>query len=89
VQVQVHTVLFEAVLQFALTTRLCYIFSSSSFIEYFFFIYICFCSLYNHYENGTLKSVKDMKGYQKIAIAMNGGTSENWNDSSLVRTTNC
>jgi hypothetical protein len=42
--------------------------------------------LYNHYEDGTLKSVTDMKGYQKVAIAFNGGTSEHWNDPSKVRT---
>jgi hypothetical protein len=41
-------------------------------------------SLYNHYEDGSLKSVTDMKGYQKIAIAFNGGTSEHWNDPSKV-----
>lgn len=41
-------------------------------------------SLYNHFENGSLASVLDMKGYQKIAIAFNGGTSENWNDPSQV-----
>jgi hypothetical protein len=27
-----------------------------------------------------------MKGYQKVAIAFNGGTSEHWNDPSKVRT---
>lgn len=41
-------------------------------------------SLYNHYENGSLASVLQMKGVQKIAIAFNGGTAENWNDPSKV-----
>lgn len=45
---------------------------------------ICCCSLYNHYEDGSLRSVADMKGYQKIAIAFNGGTSEHWNDPEKV-----
>jgi hypothetical protein len=50
----------------------------------FFFFLTSFPSLYNHYEDGSLKSVTDMKGYQKIAIAFNGGTSEHWNDPSKV-----
>lgn len=48
-------------------------------------MYTHYCSLYNHYEDGSLRSVTDMKGYQKIAIAFNGGTSEHWNNSDKVR----
>jgi len=51
---------------------------------YFTYRHLFVCSLYNHYENGSLASVLQMKGVQKIAIAFNGGTAENWNDPSKV-----
>ena len=40
-------------------------------------------SLYNHYENGSLASVVQMKGVQKIAIAFNGGTAARLGRRSL------
>ena len=41
-------------------------------------------SLYNHYSDGGMTSPKDISGYQKVALVLNGGMSENWNDITKV-----
>jgi len=41
-------------------------------------------SLYNHYEDGGLSSVKDMATYQKFAMFFNFCTSPHWNNYKYV-----
>lgn len=41
-------------------------------------------ALYNHYEDGGLESVKEMRSYQKIAMLLNHYTSPHWNNPQYV-----